>query len=81
MRIVIGFKLVIIKYQYSKKAMTQFIKFVLDTEDFGIQMKPIKTQDVFSLEGISDCDYRKGDTDTRYIVDECNIYLCESPFV
>jgi hypothetical protein len=60
------------------KTMTRLIKYVLDTEDYGLKLKPIKTQDMFTLEGISDSEY-EGDTDTRISVYGDIIYFCGAP--
>jgi hypothetical protein len=45
------------------KTMTRSIKYVLYTENYGLKIKPVKTQVMFTLEGISDSEYA-GDTDT-----------------
>jgi hypothetical protein len=36
------------------KTMTRLIKYVLDTEDYGLKIKPVKTQEMFTLERVSD---------------------------
>jgi hypothetical protein len=47
----------------------------LDTEDYGLKIEPVKTQEMFTLEGISDSKYA-GDTDTRISVYGYIIYFC-----
>jgi hypothetical protein len=60
------------------KTMTRLIKNVLDTENYGLKIKPVKTQEKFTLEGISDSEYA-GDTDTRISVYGYIIYFCGAP--
>jgi hypothetical protein len=43
--------------------MTRLIKYVLDAEDYGLKIKPVESQEMFTLEGISDSEYA-GDTET-----------------
>jgi hypothetical protein len=62
------------------KTMTRLIKYVLDTEDYGLKIKPVKTQEMLTLEGISDSEYA-GDTDTRISVYGYIIYFCGAPIV
>jgi hypothetical protein len=57
---------------------TRLIKYVLDTENYGLKIKPFKTQEMFTLEGISDSEYA-GETDTRISVYGCIIYFCGAP--
>jgi hypothetical protein len=49
------------------KTMTRLIKYVLDTENYGLKIKPVKIQEMFTLEGIFDSEYA-GDKDTRISV-------------
>jgi hypothetical protein len=44
----------------------------------GLKIKPVKTQEMFTLEGISDSEYA-GDTDTRISVYGYIIYFCGAP--
>jgi hypothetical protein len=60
------------------KTMTRLIKYVLDTEDYGLKIKPKQNEDSFVLEGISDSEYA-GDTDTRISVYGYIIYFCGAP--
>jgi hypothetical protein len=47
--------------------MTRLIKYVLDTENCSLKIKPVKTQEMLTLEGISNSEYA-GDTDTHISV-------------
>jgi hypothetical protein len=60
------------------KTMTRLIKYVLDTEDYGLKIKPVKSQEMFTLEGISDSEYA-GDTDTQISVYGYIIYFRGAP--
>jgi hypothetical protein len=46
------------------KTMTRLIKFVLDSEIYGLKIKPVKPQEMFTLEEISDSLFAV-DTDPR----------------
>jgi hypothetical protein len=59
-------------------AMLRVIKFVIDTENYGLKIKPYKTDGVFHLEGISDSEYA-GDKDTRISVYGYILYFCGAP--
>jgi hypothetical protein len=58
--------------------MTQSIKYVLGTESNGFKIKPVKTQEMYTLEGISDGEYAR-DTDTCISVYGYIIYFCGPP--
>jgi hypothetical protein len=60
------------------KAMLRTIKYVLDTEDYGLKLKPNKQRGLFYLEGISDSEYA-GDKDTRVSVYGYQLYFCGAP--
>ena len=59
-------------------ALMRTIKFVLDTEDYGLKIKPSKRKGMFYLEGISDSEYA-GDKDTRISVYGYILYFCGAP--
>jgi hypothetical protein len=60
------------------KAMVRVIKYVLDTENHGLKLKPQKKGGLFYLEGISDSEYA-GDKDTRISVYGYVLYFCGAP--
>ena len=60
------------------KAMNRAIKYVIDTENFGLKLKPNKKKELFYLEGISDSEYA-GDKDTRISVYGYQLYFCGAP--
>ena len=53
----------------------RLIKYVVDTEDYELKIKPKQNGNMFVLEGTSD----SGDTDTRIIVYGYIIYFCGAP--
>jgi hypothetical protein len=59
-------------------AMIRVIKFVLDTENHGLKIKPNMTKGGFYLEGISDSEYA-GDKETRISVYGYVLYFCGAP--
>jgi hypothetical protein len=59
-------------------AMIRVIKYVLDTENYGLKLKPSKGKDGFYLEGVSDSEYA-GDKDTRISVYGYVLYFCGAP--
>jgi hypothetical protein len=59
--------------------MLRVIKFVIDTENKALRLKPKKTADpLFYMEGISDSEYGS-DKDTRISVYGYIIYFCGAP--
>ena len=54
------------------------IKYVIDTKSYCLIINPIKRQDGFYLEGLSDSEYAE-DRDTRISVYGYIIYFCGSP--
>jgi hypothetical protein len=58
--------------------MLRLIKYVIDTENYGLKMKPNKDGGMFYLEGISDSEYA-GDKDTRISVYGYILYFCGAP--
>jgi hypothetical protein len=60
------------------KTMLRLVKYVVDTEDYGLKIKPNRKDEMFVLEGISDSEYA-GDTDTRISVYGYIIYFCGAP--
>jgi hypothetical protein len=60
------------------KAMARLVKYVVDTEEIGLRIKPRKKDDMFVLEGISDSEYA-GDPDTRISVYGYILYFCGAP--
>jgi hypothetical protein len=61
------------------KIIIHLIKFVLDTERYGLKIKPVKNQVVFALEGNSDSAYAE-DTDTHISMYAFINYFCGLPF-
>ncbi|HSN67552.1 MAG TPA: Ty1/Copia family ribonuclease HI [Fusibacter sp.] len=59
------------------KALLRAIKYVLDTENYGLRIKP-KVDKGFYLEGISDSEYA-GDSDTQISVYGYVLYFCGCP--
>jgi hypothetical protein len=59
-------------------AMIRVIKYVLDTENYGLRLKPSKNKEGFYLEGVSDSEYA-GDKDTRISVYGYVLYFCGAP--
>ena len=60
------------------KAMIRLIKYVMDTEHYGLKLKPKKQDELFYLEGISDSEYA-GDKDNRISVYGYILYFCGAP--
>jgi hypothetical protein len=60
------------------KALMRVIKYVLDTEYYGLKLQPKKKGDLFYLEGVSDSEYA-GDKDTRISVYGYVLYFCGAP--
>jgi len=61
------------------KAMIRAIKYVFDTENYGLKIKPTtQGKDGFYLEGLSDSEYA-GDKETRISVFGYVIYFCGAP--
>jgi hypothetical protein len=60
------------------KAMMRVIKFVIDTENYGLKIKPYKDKKGFHLEGICDSEYA-GDKDSRISVYGYILYFCGAP--
>ena len=61
------------------KAMCRLIKYVLDTANYGLKIKPKDNKNnLFYLEGIADSEYA-GDKDSRISVYGYIIYFCGAP--
>jgi Reverse transcriptase (RNA-dependent DNA polymerase) len=60
------------------KAMIRLIKYVIDTEHYGLKIKPKRQDELFHLEGISDSEYA-GDKETRISVYGYILYFCGAP--
>ena len=61
------------------KSLIRLIKFVIDTKDYKLKIKPkMEPDNLFYLEGISDSEY-SGDKDTRISVYGYVIYFCGAP--
>jgi hypothetical protein len=61
------------------KALIRLIKYVIDTENHKLKIKPkMEPDNLFFLEGISDSEY-SGDNDTRISVYGYVIYFCGAP--
>ena len=61
-----------------EKELLRVIKFVLDTKDFGLKLKPIKEEGSWKLKALSDSDFAS-DGDTRISVYGFVIYFCGVP--
>jgi hypothetical protein len=57
------------------KAMQRTIKYVLDTENYALKIKPNKKNGVFTLGGVSDSEFG-GDKDTRISVYGYLLFFC-----
>jgi hypothetical protein len=55
--------------------MIHVIKYVLDTENYGLKLKPSKNKDGFYLEGVSDSEYAR-EKDTRISAYGYALYCC-----
>jgi hypothetical protein len=60
------------------KAMIRVIKFVFDTKDYALKLKPKMINRKFELKGVSDSEYA-GDRDTRISVYGYVVYFCGAP--
>jgi hypothetical protein len=60
------------------KYLMRVIKYVLDTETFGLKLKPEKNKELFYLEGLCDSEYAS-DKDTRISVYGYILYFCGAP--
>ena len=58
------------------KAMERTIKYVLDTENYALKIKPNKKNGFFTLGGVSDSEFG-GDKDTRVSVYGFLLFFCE----
>lgn len=59
-------------------SLTRTIKYVIDTENISLKIKPVLSNDKFTLRGISDSEFA-GDTDTRRSVYGYILYFCGAP--
>ena len=60
------------------KALMRTIKYVLQTSNLGLKIEPNKSEEEYTLEGVTDSEYA-GDKDTRISVYGFVIYFCGSP--
>ena len=60
------------------KAMLRTIKYVLETEDWGLRIKPNRQNGLFTLKGLCDSDHC-GDRDTRISVYGYILTFCDAP--